>query len=132
MRKSIICLLAAVCAVAAAHAADVEGSADHPLISRYPGSEIKWNVVENDKPYKLPVGPITGYRQIDDWIETEGRVTRIYYELSGGERTHSEVYANYKRALEETDFELLAQGLFEDNSRSPEVGSRAWQEILFR
>lgn len=115
-----------------AQAQDVEGSQDHPLITRYPGSIIQWYSVENYRPFRLPVGPITGYRHIDEWIDTEGQVTRLYYELNGGERTHSEVYANYKQALESADFELLAEGLFVESSRRPEIGSRAWQEVFFR
>lgn len=110
---------------------DIEGSADHPVISRYPGSVIQWYEVNNHRPYKLAVGPVTGYRTIGDWIETEGRVTRIYYALTGGERTHSEVYTNYRDALTSAEFEILAEGLFVESSRSPDIGSRNWQGVFF-
>ena len=50
---------------AQAQPADVPGSADHPLVSRYPESVIKWYLVENHRPYRIAVGPIAGYRRID-------------------------------------------------------------------
>lgn len=46
---------------------------------------------------KIPVGPVTGYRAIGEWVETEGRVTRNFYSLTGGERTHPEVGAGKRR-----------------------------------
>jgi OmpA-OmpF porin, OOP family len=115
----------------AATAQDVDGSQDHPVITRYPGSVIQQYIVENYREYKVPVGPVTGYRKIGEWIETEGRLTRIYYGLEGGERSHSEVYKNYKDALAEAEFEILADGLFTESSRKPGVGSRAWQAVFF-
>ncbi|MEL6737498.1 MAG: hypothetical protein AAFO28_01095, partial [Pseudomonadota bacterium] len=84
---------------------------EHPMIERYPGQNILWQKIENYMPYEVAIGPVTGYRQIDDWIETEGRVTRTFYELKGEERTYSEVYLNYLNALNEQDFEILAEGL---------------------
>ena len=111
---------------------DVAGSEDHPLVTRYPGSRIAWYLVENHRPFRLPVGPVTGYRHINDWIDTAGRVTRIYYTLSDADRTHSEVHKNYRDALAEAGFTFLAEGLFSEGSRRPEIGSRQWQEIYIR
>jgi outer membrane protein OmpA-like peptidoglycan-associated protein len=127
--KVVILLILAV--TAEIKTQDIEGSGDHPIISRYPGSEIKWFNVDNYREFKLPIGPVTGYRNIDDWIETEGKVTRIYYALDGGDRTHSEVYKNYKDALENAGMEILADGLLINSSRKGEIGSRAWQEVYF-
>ncbi|PKP78807.1 MAG: hypothetical protein CVT81_02080 [Alphaproteobacteria bacterium HGW-Alphaproteobacteria-3] len=110
---------------------DTAGAQDHPAVSRYPGSLIKWHDTQAFNPYAIATGPITGYRQIDEWTEAEGRLTRIYYELEG-EKTHTEVYANYKRALEEQGFEFIAQGLFPQSSRAPAIGSRSWLEVQYR
>ncbi|MBX3178412.1 MAG: OmpA family protein [Candidatus Hydrogenedentes bacterium] len=124
-------LAVALVVAAAVNAQDVDGSEDHPVISRYPGSVIQQYIVENYRAYKVPIGPVTGYRTIADWIETEGRLTRIYYGLDGGERSHSEVYKNYVEALKTAGFEMLAEGLYTESSRKPEVGSRAWQAVFF-
>lgn len=115
----------------AAFAQDAEGSQDHPMITRYPGSVIEWYQVDNHRPYRVLTGPVTGYRQVEEGIDTEGLVTRIYYALDGGERTSGEVYKNYLDALQEAGFEILAQGVTEESARGNEVGSRKWREVLF-
>ncbi len=130
MRIALVACIAFALSVAVP-AQDVEGSHDHPAVTRYPGSVIQWYTSENHLAYKVPAGPATGYRLIGDWIQTEGRLTRIYYALEGGKRTHGEVYQNYMKALREAGFDILASGLHEKNSRGPEVGTRNWQEIFF-
>ena len=85
-------------------AQDLDNAIEHPLVTRYPGQEIRWQQIENYLPYRVPVGPVTGYRKIDDWIDTEGRVTRTFYRYQGTDRTYSEIFQNYLEALE-------AQGL---------------------
>jgi outer membrane protein OmpA-like peptidoglycan-associated protein len=107
-------------------AADVEGAADHPLISRYPGQEIAAYEVENHRIYKLPLGPVTGYRAIDEVTETAGRVTRIFYAYRGQDRTHTEIWKNYADALAGAGFEILASGAPTDRTAKNEVGGRSW------
>ncbi|GAB4144051.1 MAG: OmpA family protein [Sphingomonadales bacterium] len=111
-------------------AQDAAGSADHPALTRYPGSVIRWHDVQNFAPYKIATGPVTGYRQIDGWTEVEGRLTRIYYELIG-ERSHSEVYHNYKSALLAEDFTILSDGLDDGARRNNNIGGRKWLGIVF-
>ncbi len=111
-------------------AADIEGSQDHPVVSRYPGSEIRWYDVQAFAPYFIATGPVTGYQKIDDWEETQGRLTRIYYELSG-DKTHTEVFANYKKALSDAGFDVAAEGLFPNSDRSSDIGSRKWLGVQY-
>lgn len=111
-------------------AEDVTGAHDHPMLTRYPQSVIKWYDVQTFMPYKIGVATVGGYRKIDDWVETTGKVTRIYYELSG-ERTHADVYANYKKALNDAGFRLMADGFQAGQSVSPEIGSRNWLTIYY-
>lgn len=111
-------------------AGDVVGSKDHPVLSRFPGSEIRWYDVQAHEPYAIATGPVTGYRRIDDWTETRGRTTRIYYELEGS-KTHSEIFANYEKALREAGFDFLARGVFGKSSQANEVGSRKWLAVHF-
>lgn len=126
LASSILLILAAPLATAG----DIEGIQEHSMISRYPGQDIRWQHIENNMPYRVPVGPVTGYRTIDDWIETEGRVTRTHYRYQGTDRTYSEIYQNYLEALEAQGFEILGQGIFDDR-RGAEVGSRKWQDVYF-
>lgn len=115
---------------AEALAQDVSGSKDHPAVTRYPGSEIRWYDEQAFEPYAIATGPVTGYRQIDDWIDVEGRTTRIYYELEGA-KTHTEVYANYRKALRDDGFELLVENVFPRSSQANEAGSRKWLGVQY-
>jgi outer membrane protein OmpA-like peptidoglycan-associated protein len=109
---------------------DVPGAADHPLISRYPGSVIAWYDVQAFSRYKIATGPVTGYRKIDEWLPVEGKVTRIYYELTG-DNTVTEVYLNYLKAVKQNQFEILAEGMFGNRNREKTVGGRGWLEVYF-
>ncbi len=113
-----------------ASAEDIAGVEEHPLISRYPGQEIRWQHIENYMPYKIPVGPVTGYRTISDWIETEGRVTRTFYRYQGTDRTYSEIYKNYMDALVAQGFEILGSGISVDR-KGNDIGSGTWTQVLF-
>jgi len=57
------------------------------------------------------------------------RVTRTFYELTGV-RTHAEVWANYRDALTDGGFEIIAQGL--DPARNVEIGHRRWLDVYYR
>ncbi|MEM8685224.1 MAG: OmpA family protein, partial [Pseudomonadota bacterium] len=76
-------------------------------------------------------GPVTGYRAIADWIDTEGRVTRTFYKLEGEDRSYAEVYKNYLDALNAEGFEFLGTG-FSADRRGTAVGSRQWMDVTFR
>ncbi len=111
-------------------AQDIDGVVEHPMIARYPGHEIAWQHIENHQPYKVAVGPVTGYRSITDWIETEGRVTRTFYKYEGEDRTYSEVYRNYLDGLKAEDFNILGEGHSADR-KGVATGSRKWMEVTF-
>lgn len=132
MRKSAFLLF--LCGLAATNTvpADVPGSADHPVISRYPGSVIAWHTVDNHRDYRIPTGPVTGYRTVAEGIDTEGRVTRIYHVLDGGGRSAAEVHRNYRNALAMAGFEMIAEGYVAETTRGQKVGSRQWRDVLFR
>ncbi|MHA7872343.1 MAG: OmpA family protein [Hyphococcus sp.] len=127
----ILIIAALALTPAVSWAQDAEGCEDHGVLSRYPGSVLEWCAIENYMPYKIPVGPVTGYRAISDWIETEGRVTRNFYSLKGGERTHNEVWKNYKDALEAAGFEIIAEGLFSERNVKGDIGGGVWQGVYY-
>ena len=125
MRSLLKFVLIPILAVTAAPASaeDIDGVTEHPMISRYPGQDIRWQQIENHMPYRVPVGPVTGYRAISDWIDTEGRVTRTFYRYEGTDRSYSEIYKNYLDSLSAEKFEILAQGMSPDRS-GVDIGSR--------
>jgi hypothetical protein len=104
---------------------DVEGSEDHKLISRYPGSVIVYYQQEEYYPYSIAVGPVTGYKTISDWIDVEGKFTRIYYEIPG-DVTITQIYRNYKNAMEKAGFKILAEGINKDRNVGKVIGGTSW------
>ncbi len=104
---------------------DVEGSKDHPLISRYPGSSIVYYDEQEYNNYSIATGPVTGYRTISEWMDVEGKFTRLYYELPG-DITIAQIFANYKNAMEKAGFEILAKGMHKDRNVSKEIGGGSW------
>jgi flagellar motor protein MotB len=123
-------LLSIAFAPLALHAEDIDSAIEHPLMTRYPGQDIRWQQIENYMPYRVPLGPVTGYRTIGEWLDTEGRVTRTFYRYQGDDKSYSEIYKNYLEALTAQDFEILGAS-FSPDRRGNEVGSRAWQEVLY-
>jgi OOP family OmpA-OmpF porin len=124
-------LLALLGAMSPANA-DVAGSHDHPIIARYPGSTIEWHLVENYRKYRVPAGPVSGYRELAKWIDSEGQLTRIYYALDGSARSDREVYQNYRDALAQAGFDILVEGYVAEGVRGADIGSRTWQDVIFR
>jgi len=96
-----------VLSVAAVQAAVNQEVKDHPLISRYPGSEFdrfKSSVKEFDE-IAIPTGPF----EKGKFTKTErlqGKVTRLVY-VSPSDRSTLEVFRNYQQALTKGGFRTL-------------------------
>ncbi len=97
------CLAAAL---APAQEADVEGSKDHPLISRYTGSVIKQYSTKDRDEYTLPPGKMRTDNDLAKSQHLEGKLTRIKNESPAG-RSGLEVFRNYEAALGRAGFETL-------------------------
>ena len=102
---AIVSLFIAVWAPAYAASGDVEGSKDHPLISRYPGAVITEYSTKEFEEYTLPLGRL----EQDHWAKSqqlEGKLTRIHYEIPNT-RSPLEVFRNYQQALARAGFQTL-------------------------
>jgi outer membrane protein OmpA-like peptidoglycan-associated protein len=99
--------LLALAAAFNAPAADVAGSRDHPMISRYAGSEIvKYEQKEFDA-YTLALGRSQNRQAGPKPVRAlEGRLTRLNYRAPEG-RSALEVFRNYEQALTGAGFEVL-------------------------
>jgi outer membrane protein OmpA-like peptidoglycan-associated protein len=88
----------------ASHAADVEGSKDHPLLSRFTGAEIKGYKQSAYDEAELPNAPIA--TKDGKMMTVEGRITRIGYRIDG---SHSllEIGRNYEQALAAGKFQTV-------------------------
>ena len=100
------CLLLGLAApFAAGQDQDEEGSKDHPLITRYPGSYITHYLSKQFDEFTLPLGK-TAEQGFAKSQHLEGKVTRIVYVAPQG-RTVLEVFRNYQGALKKAAFETL-------------------------
>jgi outer membrane protein OmpA-like peptidoglycan-associated protein len=103
-----ICVLAVLGATAgfAQRTEDIEGSKDHPLISRYPGAFIsEYQYVEFDE-FTLPLGKLKGDGTFEKSQHLEGKITHIVYIAPPG-RSILEIYRNYESALKLGNFQIL-------------------------
>lgn len=87
------------------HAQDAQGSKDHPLISRYPGSTINEYRQKAFDEYELPLSPVVEGKY-EKTQHLEGKVTAIYYTTQEG-RSALEIYRNYTSALKNGGFQTL-------------------------
>lgn len=117
-------------AFAQSDAADCE---DHPLITRFPSSVLQWCNADNFSEYHIATGPETGYRQIGEWVDLEGKVFRYNYELTSTTTTMSEVYLNYRNALQRAGFEILVadQDPNRDRMKARAVSGKSWVGTAF-
>ena len=118
-------VLALMCAsmvgLATQTAKDVQGSQDHPMISRIEGSRIKAFAQKEFDEYVLLRGKISGYRddgrrwgEIEDALtdenslRLEGKVWSLTYEIPKN-RSTLEIIRSYQTALTTAGFKILYQ-----------------------
>lgn len=94
--------------------AAAQAGRDHPLISRFPGSEIKSAVVQNFDEISVPTGrvrlrrvtPSQSVAEVDKPLRLEGKVTRLVYTNPMG-RSSLEIFASYQQALAKAGFQTI-------------------------
>ena len=92
-----------------AQAADVAGSKDHPVVSRYAGSEILKYEVKDFDSFTLPTGQVRDRRSGPSASQPlEGHITRIHYRAPEG-RSALEVFRNYEQSLKTGGFTPVFQ-----------------------
>lgn len=97
------------CPALARSEADVEGSRDHPLFSRFPDSIIEEYHLSKFDQYLLVTGAIGLDCKPSESLDLEGKVTRIQYSFPEG-RSPLEVHRSYQTAIEGAGFEILFAG----------------------
>ncbi|TMP86807.1 hypothetical protein CWC05_10005 [Pseudoalteromonas ruthenica] len=82
---------------------DAKGSADHPLIERFPGSYIKSSGVSDYEPYPLIVGQ---YKKSIPVRTVGGKVTTLNYRIDKTVGPYA-VHKNYMNALTQAGFTII-------------------------
>ena len=89
---------------------DFKDCKDHPLISRYSGSEIVKCGMDKFNEYGLFIKKAMNYggkgKNIDSTKKVEGKVSANTYKTPS-ERSTLEVFKNYESALKKADFKIL-------------------------
>lgn len=105
------------CLASLAQAADLPGSADHPLLPRYQDAEIIGYAQEAFRDVQLLKAPATQpgglAKNRESTLAAEGAFTRIIYRAPA-ERSPLEVLRNYEQALGERGFQTLFRCARED------------------
>ncbi len=108
-----LALLALVSAGISLAAEDVEGSKDHPLVTRYPGSYIYYYEEKEFDAFPILLGPVRSVADKDiqeaKREQLVGKVIKIQYQVPKG-RSPFEVFENYEEALQRSNFNLLYSG----------------------
>ena len=105
-RTAILSIAAAVAVIiASAGTAFSESGKDHPLIKRYPGSDIRKSFVKDFDEVIMPTGK-SGRKDFENTITVKGKVTAIVYHNPRG-RSITEIYQNYEQAMGDANFEFL-------------------------
>lgn len=81
-----------------AYAADVKGSSDHAMVSRFPGSVIKAYKYDDFDEYKIPTA--NNYKSSNP---VEGKVTKIRYS-SKADDSPAKIFRSYGKALKKAGF----------------------------
>jgi outer membrane protein OmpA-like peptidoglycan-associated protein len=127
-KRVVFCLLGGfllATSVTFAQEEDVEGSKDHPLISRYPGSFISYYDVKEFDEYLLPLGKLDKDGKLTKSQKLEGKVTQITYSAPEG-RSILEIYRNYELATKKAGFEIL----FSITSKELGGGWNEWADVF--
>ncbi len=83
---------------------DVGGSKDHPILTRYPGSVIRfYNQVDFDK---YPLALAVADNRPSGVKDIEGKTTKITYQNPAG-RSPLEIFSNYRDALKKAGYQDL-------------------------
>jgi outer membrane protein OmpA-like peptidoglycan-associated protein len=100
--------LASAAMLGSGFAADVEGSADHPLVGRFEGAEIVgYSVKEYDETQIIDGAFAPGSNRTGNGFRTiEGKIFLIYYKLPQG-RSSLEVLRNYQDSLKAKGFTVM-------------------------
>lgn len=101
-----LALAMVACACASLANAQQQTAKDHPLVSRYQGSEVASYKATDFDAFEIPLGPIVKENQYTSTQRVEGRVTKFKYTVPAN-RSGLEVTRNYKDALQKAGFQIL-------------------------
>ncbi len=115
-------LSVAACLVLLASAAAWGAEGDHPLITRYPESQLTDRKAKDFESYQLIVG-LDLKKMAFEAKPLEGKVTRIVY-TNPAKRSTLEIFRNYRQAVEQAGGAIVYS--CEENACGPAYARSAW------
>jgi OmpA-OmpF porin, OOP family len=106
MRRRLLIVSSALALVAGPLSLGAQGQKDHPLVSRFQGSEVQDYKHSEFDEFSLPLGPTTDKDAYTKAQRIEGKVTRFKYSMPAG-RSALEVSRSYQNALTAAGFQML-------------------------
>ena len=86
---------------------DIAGSEDHPLITRYPGTEIAAYQASEFRDFRVATGPLAESEERDAMpplLEGEGKVTSITYHAEDESVSALQIFRNFQSAFADAGF----------------------------
>ncbi len=108
----IIATMIPLTAAIAQQPSDVEGSKDHPMVSRFEGAAIAFYKETKFGTYKLPVDD-KGKINFNSPMILKGKVTRIQYSVSS-DNNPEYILHNYIQAFEDAGFSIMVSAANEE------------------
>lgn len=78
---------------------DVRGSADHPLISRFPDTRINSYYTREYDEFLVATGPRDPEQPLPPVVRLEGKVTTLGYEANDRKYSALQIFRNYEKAF---------------------------------
>jgi OOP family OmpA-OmpF porin len=107
-KTTLMATVAAAILFGAAVANAGEPVKDHPLVSRFAGSEVLEHKAAEFDQFALPLGQIIDESQFTKSQNVEGKLTKFKYSLPK-DRSSLEIFRTYLSALQKAGFQVLFQ-----------------------
>lgn len=117
MRKLVLLSIVAVLIAPNVHARDKQGSADHPLLTRYPAFTIRDQAIVEYDEADIILGPLTENSEREKSLKLarhEGRVHNTLYFQDGKAVSMLQMFRNYENALKKLNAEILYSCMRDD------------------
>lgn len=110
---------------------DVSGGQDHPLISRFTGSYLRYYDAVNYDEFSIPLSRLEDAEIASDYqnndLNLEGQLTKSLY-IVPKEHSTLEIFRNYESALKKANFKIIAR---QNGEVSNGFSNRMYEQVYF-
>ncbi len=111
---------------------DLPNSQDHPLISRFPGSYLRYYDTANYDEFNILLNKLEAEDIVPDYegeeLKLEGEITKSFY-IAPAKNSSLEIFKNYEKALTEAGFEIIA---VQNGDISASFSRKLYEQVNFK